>query len=195
MDSKTGFTPLSLQKLNLGCGSDIKDGWVNLNIVHLPGVDVVHDIEKLPLPFADNSFNEILCQDILEHVEYIPILKDIYRILVPGGSVRIRVPHFTSRNNYTDPTHKKRFSVSTFDYFAKNTYIWIRKRGEFYFEFAFDRLEDLRINFDKQSSRFFFYNRLIEWYVNSSPRRQVVYEMSGFCYLFPASDIEVTLVK
>ncbi len=62
-------------------------------------------------------------------------------------------------------------------------------------EFVFSRLENLKINFDKKSSRFFFYNKLIEWYVNSSLRRQVVYEMTGFCYLFPASDIVVTLVK
>jgi SAM-dependent methyltransferase len=185
----------SPKKLNLGSGSDIKEGWVNLNIVHVPGVDVVHDIEKLPLPFADNSFDEILAQDILEHVQYLPVLKDLYRILKPGGSLHIRVPHFTSRNNFTDPTHIRYFSISTFDYFAKGTYIWRKKRGEFFFEYAFEELKGLRINFDKTSSRFFFYNRLIERYVNSSPRRQVIYEMTGFCYLFPASDILATLVK
>ena len=37
------------QKLNLGCGTEIKKGWVNLDSVALAGVDVVHDIEKLPL--------------------------------------------------------------------------------------------------------------------------------------------------
>lgn len=184
-----------LRKLNIGCGSNIREGWVNLDITNQPGVDVVHDIENLPLPFADDSFDEILCQDILEHVEYLPVIKDIYRILAQDGAVHIRVPHFTSRNNYTDPTHKKSFSVSTFDYFAKGTYIWKHRRGEFFFDFVFEQLRDLRINFDKTSSRFFFYNRLIERYVNSSPRRQIVYEMTAFCYLFPASDVEVTLIK
>ncbi len=130
MDKKNAVSP---RKLNLGCGTDIKEGWVNLNIVQLPGVDVVHDIEKLPLPFADNSFDEILCQDILEHVEYIPVLKDIHRILASGGKVHIRVPHFTSRNNFTDPTHKKRFAVTTFDYFAKGTYIWNHRSGDFFY--------------------------------------------------------------
>ena len=182
-------------KLNMGSGLDIKQDWVNLNIVHVPGVDVVHDIEVLPLPFPDNTFEEVLCQDILEHVEYVPVLKDIYRITAPGGKVRIRVPHYTSRNNFTDPTHKKRFSVSTFDYFAKDTYIWNKKSDDFYFEYAFSELKDIHLSFDKTSSRFFFYNKLIEWYVNSSSRRRVVYEMSGFCYLFPASDIILTLVK
>lgn len=184
-----------LKKLNIGCGSKSIHGWVNLDLKNIPGVDIVHDIQNLPLPFEDNAFDEILCQDILEHVEYMPVLKDIYRITAPGGKVRIRVPHFTSRNNYTDPTHIKRFAVTTFDYFAKGTYIHNNKQGNFLFEFAFSKLEDLGIYFDKKSSRFFFYNYFIEWFVNRTPRSQVVYEMTGFCRLFPAADIRVTLVK
>ena len=85
-----------MKKLNLGSGKDIKQGWVNLDSAKLPGVDVVHDIEKLPLPFKDSEFDEILCQDVLEHIEYIPILKDIHRILKMGGKLKIRVPHFTN---------------------------------------------------------------------------------------------------
>ena len=110
-----------MKKLNLGSGKDIKDGWVNLDSAKLPGVDIVHDIEKLPLPFGDNEFNEILCQDILEHIEYIPVLKDIHRILKKGGKLTIRVPHFTSKSNFIDPTHKKRFSIYTFEMFCKNS--------------------------------------------------------------------------
>ncbi len=183
------------KKLNIGCGSKSLPGWVNLDLKDIPGVDVVHDIEKLPFPFEDNKFEEILCQDILEHVEYIPILKDLYRILKPGGVLKIRVPHFTSRNNFTDPTHKKRFAITTFDYFAEGTYIYRHKQGEFLFEFAFSKLSDLHIGFDKKSSKFFFYNHLIEWFVNRTPRSQIVYEMTGFSRLFPASDIRVTLTK
>lgn len=186
---------MQARKLNLGSGSDIKQGWINLNIVQLPGVDAVHNIEDLPLPFADNSFDEILAQDILEHVDYIPVLKDLHRILAPGGRLRIRVPHYTSRNNYTDPTHKKRFSVSTFDYFAKGTYIWEHRRNEFYVDFVFERIENLRLNFDKKSSRLLVYNYFFEWLFNLTPRQRVFYELTGLSWLFPASDITVELVK
>ena len=136
-----------------------------------------------------------MCRDILEHVDYVPVLKDLYRTLSPGGKLHVRVPHYTSRNNYTDPTHKRRFSVSTFDYFSKGTYIWERRRGEFYFDFAFSRLENLRLNFDKSSSRVLFYNRFIEWIFNLTPRQRVFYEMTGLSWMFPAADITVTLVK
>ncbi|HCD53350.1 MAG TPA: hypothetical protein DEQ34_12945, partial [Balneolaceae bacterium] len=99
----------SEHKLNLGCGNDIREGWVNLDIAPLPGVDVVHNLEELPLPFEDEEFDHIRAQDILEHLEYIPLLKEIHRILKPGGTISIRVPHFTSRYNFNDPTHKKMF--------------------------------------------------------------------------------------
>ncbi|MBX4210680.1 class I SAM-dependent methyltransferase, partial [Candidatus Parcubacteria bacterium] len=107
-----------MPKLNLGSGTDIRAGWVNLDSAKLPGVDVVHDIQKLPLPFKDGEFDIILCRDILQHVDYTPILKDLYRILRPGGKLIIRVPHFTSKNNVIDPTHRSTFSVRTFDFFV-----------------------------------------------------------------------------
>lgn len=33
-----------MKRLNLGCGRDIKKGWINLDILKLPGVDVVYDL-------------------------------------------------------------------------------------------------------------------------------------------------------
>ncbi len=48
-----------------------KLGWENLDLANLPGVEIVHDIEKLPLPFGDAEFDVICCDNILEHIEYI----------------------------------------------------------------------------------------------------------------------------
>lgn len=45
-----------MKKLNLGCGKDIKAGYVNLDIVKLDGVYVVWDVNKLPLPFKKEEF-------------------------------------------------------------------------------------------------------------------------------------------
>jgi len=180
------------KKLNLGCGADIKKGWVNLDSSALPGVDIVHDIAKLPLPFPDGHFNEILCRDILEHLEYASALRDLWRITAPGGTLTIRVPHFTSKHNFIDPTHKKLFSVNTFDFFVKNSAL--KKEREYYFDFAFERIASRRITFER-SSRLYAYNRMVEALVNRSPRSQEIYESTGFSRFFPGYNIEIALVK
>ena len=184
------------KKLNLGCGIDIKPGWINLDSVAIPGVDVVHDIEKPPLPFGNEAFDEILAQDVLEHVDYIPVLKDLHRILKTGGALRIRVPHFTSKNNFVDPTHKKLFSVNTWDFFvtSPSTSRHIEKERTYYFDFAFAEKLHCHITFEK-SSRIFFCNRLAEWFFNLSPKIQSFYESTGFSRLFPAENILIQLIK
>lgn len=58
-----------VQKLNLGCGPDIKKGYINLDINYYPGVNIIYDIRNFPWPFPDNSFNEVYASHILEHVE------------------------------------------------------------------------------------------------------------------------------
>ena len=47
-------------KINICSGKDIKQNYVNLDSVKIPGVDVVHDLNKYPYPFEDNQFNEIV---------------------------------------------------------------------------------------------------------------------------------------
>lgn len=177
-------------KLNLGCGTDIREGWVNLDAVRLPGVDVVHDVRRLPLPFPDEKFEEILCQDILEHIEYIPVLKDIHRILKHRGRLVIRVPHFTSRGNFIDPTHRKMFSVRTFDFFVPD----LNLKRPYYFDFSFSRLVSTSITFET-SSRLYFYNKFITFFINQSRRVQDMYESTFLSRLFPAQNIMIILEK
>lgn len=180
------------QKLNIGCGTHIMKGWVNLDISPLPGVDVVHDIEKLPLPFTDGQFSEILCQDILEHVEYIPILKELHRILKKDGVLSIRVPHFTSKHNFIDPTHKKMFSINTFDFFVEKTF---QQEGRsYYFDFSFASCASAKIIFE-HGSPIFFLNGGMERLINRSARVQKIYESTCISRLFPACNILVSLVK
>ncbi len=178
-----------LLKLNLGCGTDIRPGWVNMDIANLAGVDIVHNIETLPLPFADCHFDEILCQDILEHIEYIPVLKDLHRILKPGGILTIRVPHFTSRNNYIDPTHKKMFSNRTFNFFVSDSYLG----RNYYFDFSYSSTISLKLTFLKRPK--YFYNYLIEPFINMREGNQDLYEDTFLSRLFPALNVEVVLRK
>jgi hypothetical protein len=49
-------------KLNLGCGTDIMPGHVNMDKLRLPGVNIVHDLNKFPYPFKDNQFDTVFCR-------------------------------------------------------------------------------------------------------------------------------------
>ncbi len=177
------------RKLNLGCGRTTLLDWVNLDCASLPGVNVIHDIENLPLPFGDGEFDEILCNDVFEHLNYIPVLADLYRILKPGGIITIKVPHFTSRDNYIDPTHIKRFSIRTFDYFIQGALY----ERDYYFDFKFSKLVFSKLIFHKKFPLTF--NYLVEFVVNSHIRIMDFYELTFLARLFPAQNIVFRLIK
>ncbi|MBL1140629.1 MAG: methyltransferase domain-containing protein [Proteobacteria bacterium] len=105
-------------KINLGAGSDIRDEYVNHDITKLPGIDVVHDLNVFPWPWEDNSTDEIVAKDIIEHLDdFMAAMEEIHRILVSGGVVRIKVPYWNSVSRYADPTHQRGFHEITFKFF------------------------------------------------------------------------------
>lgn len=105
-------------KLHIGCGDQIFDGWVNHDIAPLPGVDVVHDLTQFPWPFEDQQFDEVYMKDVMEHLsDTIKTLEEIYRITEPGAKIFIAVPYWNSWEAITDPTHVKQFNEYTFEFF------------------------------------------------------------------------------
>jgi SAM-dependent methyltransferase len=107
-----------LNKLNVGCGKDIRKDFVNLDVVSLPGVDAVHDLQSFPWPFADGQFDEIHMINVLEHLpDTIKTIEELHRISKPGAKVIIRVPYWNSPDMLADPTHKKSFSDRTLNFF------------------------------------------------------------------------------
>lgn len=177
-------------RLNLGCGTDIREGWTNLDSAALPGVDVVHELGSGPLPFDDASFDEILCKDVLEHVELEPVLREIHRVLRPGGRVRVIAPHFTAAAVWVDPTHRRGFSIETFDFFSASGGGFSRA---YYYNFHFSRVERPRIVF--HSYRWQPWNYLLEPLVNRSPAIQHYFEQTFLSRLFPAANIDLYLVR
>jgi hypothetical protein len=104
--------------LNLGCGQKKVSGAVNLDISNRVGADVVHDLSIVPWPLPSDSFREVHAQDVIEHLgDTVGVMEEIHRVCCGGAHVRITVPHFSSANAFTDPTHRKQFSYFSFDYF------------------------------------------------------------------------------
>lgn len=108
-------------KLDVGCGTQKRPGYVGMDRVDLPDVDIVHDMDVSPWPLGDNSAIEIIFDDVLEHSSNIlGILSEVYRVSRDGAMIRISTPHFSSDNMYSDPTHKIFFSSRSLDYFDKS---------------------------------------------------------------------------
>lgn len=106
-----------IEKLNIGCGQFPKKDYINLDVDQSSKADIFWDLEKIPYPFENNSFFLIEASHVLEHLSNpLEVMKELHRILAPGGKLIIKVPHF-SRGN-THPDHKRGFDVSLPYYFS-----------------------------------------------------------------------------
>jgi SAM-dependent methyltransferase len=124
-------------KINLGCGRDRKEGYLNIDV--LPGVnpDLVLNLMEFPWPIPASQVEKIVCDNLLEHIPrsigltYQPqedplrdFLNECHRVLIPGGHMWFRVPDFLRWpvGALRDPTHTRFFvhdferNIGSFDY-------------------------------------------------------------------------------
>ncbi len=84
----------TLRRLNWGCGTVARAGWLNSDCKARPGVDLVGDIrDGLPLPAdsLDYAVSIHALQD-LPHRDLLPALQELHRVLKPGGVLRLALP-------------------------------------------------------------------------------------------------------
>jgi ubiquinone/menaquinone biosynthesis C-methylase UbiE len=90
-------------KINLGCGNNILEGYVNYDLY--PCSDSVRklDLNKLPLSLPSNYADVILLSHVLEHLvcDKFAFMKDIHRILKPEGRVIVKLPVYCNIIQHT----------------------------------------------------------------------------------------------
>lgn len=134
----------NVRKLDLGCGANKPEGYEGADIAPLPGVDHVFDLMQFPWPFEDGTFDELRSSHQIEHIPQAfytpnpryPIGKNItavaegphsislflkffaecWRVLKPGGTMRVHCPHGHSDRAFQDPTHVRYIVEASFDY-------------------------------------------------------------------------------
>lgn len=83
-------------KLNIGSGPKRIKGYTNVDALEWEGsTDVIHDLTRFPYPFQDESVEEILAIEFLEHIHFRKthdVLRECWRILNPNGKIHIQVP-------------------------------------------------------------------------------------------------------
>ncbi len=171
-------------RLNLGCGRDRKKGYVNLDSSKRVNPDKVWDLEKTPLPFKNNSVDEINAEHVFEHItNFVPLIKDLWRISKNNARIRIKTPFYSSWGQFNDPTHVRFFTPFTFNYFcSENDYSHevCEKGGMF-------SLEKVKINFGIGNSK------KINWLFNPLINLNHRVYCRFFAWIFPASEIEYEL--
>ncbi|KQR57864.1 methyltransferase domain-containing protein [Acidovorax sp. Leaf160] len=114
-------------KLNVGCGRNILEGWINLDSQALPGVNIIADLNtcaSTPLPLEDDSVDEFLLSHVMEHIpNVLPMMQELYRVARPGARMVVRVPHGASDDAFEDPTHVRQMFHGSFGYFSQ-PYYW-----------------------------------------------------------------------
>lgn len=87
------FKDHSITKLHLGCGSNILDSWLNSDL-HGDQNKILINVTK-HFPFEDSIFNYIFFEHLIEHLDYLQglmMLEECFRVLKPGGKIRIASP-------------------------------------------------------------------------------------------------------
>lgn len=103
-----------LVRMDLGCGARTLPGFIGVDRYPLPGVHVRADMDRLPLPFADNCADLILAFHSLEHVaDLVGVMQEIFRIGKPGCQVCIVAPYGAMSLNLANPYHKQTFNEHT----------------------------------------------------------------------------------
>lgn len=105
-------------KLDLGCGAHKRAGYIGIDKVALPGVDIVRDVRE-PLPFRDGMVDYIVADNLMEHIgaDFIRVMNDCHRMLRPGGRMLVVTPGTHTEAAFSDPTHVRFFTPETWTYF------------------------------------------------------------------------------
>lgn len=88
-----------------------------------PSVDIVRDVAKRGIPFAEDTFDEVYSMDVIEHIEFyddlIFLINEIWRVLKPKGVWKFTTP--LGLPGLADHiTHHRCFSKESFAYYGED---------------------------------------------------------------------------
>lgn len=158
-------------RLNLGCGSNAREGFLNVDVHPGLGVDVVWNLEYIPWQLIaheeivvgpdgftrnapkilpDSSVDEVVMNHVLEHIGQDPrvflrFMQELYRVCRHGAQIHIAVPHPRHDDFLGDPTHVRPIIPQTIELFSKRANEYWKKQGAANSLFAFQYNVDFQI--------------------------------------------------
>lgn len=109
-------------RLDIGGGINPQEGFVNLDMQDIDGVDIVHDVTDIPWPLPDECVLVAMASHLVEHIPphnfgFLNFMNEVWRVMKPGGEFLIATPHGASAGYLQDPTHCNPCSEATWAYF------------------------------------------------------------------------------
>ena len=113
--------PSQLKVLDVGCGIIKYGGAVGIDRNPATRADVLCDLDRLPYPFRESSFDEIRAVHVIEHVsDVVRAIEEFHRLARPGGRIHIVTPHYTDFSSFCAPTHRWHLNSFSFRYFGED---------------------------------------------------------------------------
>lgn len=109
--------------MNIGCGRDYREGWVNTDVSLETKADFHFDIGKETLLMDGDQAELVYISGVLEQIgpndEFKHALNECWRFLKPGGIIQIVVPNAKYAIAHRDPMDIRKFTPDTFRYFIE----------------------------------------------------------------------------
>ncbi len=180
--------------IELGCGTrKTYDDAIGIDFVDSDAVDIIADINQGLDFLADNSVDLVYSSHLLEHLDDLEfIMREIHRVLKPGGINKGLVPHFSNPYYYSDYTHKTPFGLYSFSYFSKSKFF---RRGVpvFYNKIDFE-ISRIKVVFYSPFKLINVFRKIYTLIFNASRLMQEFYEGS-LSTVIPAHEIMFELKK
>jgi SAM-dependent methyltransferase len=194
IDRAAALPRIAGAKLDVGCGARKRTaGHVGIDVLDLPGVDIVGDARDVLAEMPADCISEIYCSHFLEHVEDVgSVLREMSRVLAPGGAMEILVPHFSNPYYHSDPTHRHTFGLYSFCYWATDAPL--RRAVPTYGLTLPLRLTGVELVFKAAPPHYGRYaiKRMLGAIFNSSRYVKEFYE-ENLCYLVPCYEVRYLL--
>jgi hypothetical protein len=114
-------------KLNLGCGQNPLDGFVNVDWIDGPGVDLMLDLENDTWWNAPglrpDTVDQVYASHLIEHIrDPLAMMQNLWHVCSDGALAEFACPYGSSDDADEDPTHVRRMFINSWAYFAQPTY-------------------------------------------------------------------------
>jgi hypothetical protein len=113
--------------LDIGCGRNKNHGHIGIDMMDVPEVDIVHDLESFPWPIPDESIIRAVSAHVVEHINphkgvFVNFMNEVWRVLKMGAQFAISTPYCISPGYFQDPTHCNPCNENTWAYFAPDAF-------------------------------------------------------------------------